>query len=301
MKALLKYFRKYDAADNGRKSYELAISSMRERLEGFRCERIGPHKLYLGDCRELIPLLPRVDVVVTDPPYSSGGAMRSDRNMDTSAKYRMTGTAKEDPEFAGDNRDQRALTLWCSDWMGQCFGITRKGGAMLCFIDWRNLPCVIDAVQVGGWVYRGIVPWDKTEATRPNKGWFRSQVEYIVCASAGPLLQGAEAPGIVQTGYIRVPVHGAEKQHITGKPVDLMVEMLRTRDDWGTVLDPFMGSASTGVACVRLGRRFIGIEAEPSYFDVSCRRMEQAMNQPDMFVQSPPEAEAEQLSMLEGQ
>jgi len=262
-----------------------------------RIETIGDCTLYLGDCREILPTIGKVDAVVTDPPYSSGGAMRSDRNMSTSTKYTLSGTLKQYAEFSGDNRDQRSLTLWCSDWMAQCRQATRSGGAILCFIDWRNLPCVIDAIQVGGWVYRGIVPWDKTEATRPNKGWFRSQVEYIVTGSAGPLSQGADAPGIAQSGYIRVPVFGDEKEHSTGKPVELMQELLRTRDDWVSILDPFMGSGTTGVACVKLGRKFIGIEIEPRYFDISCRRIEEAYRQPDLFVAPP--AKPEQLSLLE--
>lgn len=245
-------------------------------------------RMILGDSREVLPTLRGVDVVITDPPYSSGGAMRSDRNRPTSEKYVMTGTIKEYDEFSGDNRDQRSLTLWCSDWMAQCRQATRQGGAILCFIDWRNLPCIIDAVQVGGWVYRGIVPWDKTEATRPQKGWFRAQVEYIVTASAGTLLQGADAPGICQKGYIRVGVHGEEKEHTTGKPVELMTELIRTRDDWQSVLDPFAGSGTTGVAAVKLGRRFVGIEIEPRYFDIACRRIEEASKQADLFIEPAP-------------
>jgi site-specific DNA-methyltransferase (adenine-specific) len=158
----------------------------------------GRVRLIQGDCREVLPTLRGIDLVATEPPYSSGGTMRSDRNMDTGSKYRLSNVAKGDPDFGGDTRDERSLTLWFSDWMAMCLRATRKGGAMLCFIDWRNLPCAIDAVQVGGWVYRGIVPWDKGEGTRPNKGWFRAQVEYIVTASAGPLTQGHLAPGIVQ-------------------------------------------------------------------------------------------------------
>jgi site-specific DNA-methyltransferase (adenine-specific) len=246
----------------------------------------GRVRLYHGDSREVLPTLSGIDLIATDPPYSSGGTMRSDRNMDTSAKYRLGGVQKEDPDFSGDNRDQRSLTLWFSDWMAMSLRATRKGGAMFCFIDWRNLPCVIDACQVGGWVYRGIVPWDKGEGTRPDKGWFRSQVEYVVTASAGPLVRGADAPGICQAGYLRVNVNSAEKEHITGKPVELMLELLRTRDDWETVCDPFMGSGTTGVAAVKLGRRFVGCEIEPRYFDIACRRIENATKQPDMFVEA---------------
>jgi len=253
-----------------------------------RKEVIGDATLYLGDCRDVLPTLDPVDVIATDPPYSSGGLTRADRNGTTSAKYRLTGVQKTNPDFGGDNRDQRSLTLWCSDWMAQCHRITRQGGAMLCFIDWRNLTCIVDAIQVGGWVFRGIVPWDKGLGTRPDKGWFRSQVEYIVTASAGPLLRGADAEGICQEGFIHVPVLSDDKEHITGKPTALMIEVLRIRRDWRTVLDPFMGSGTTGVAAARLGMSFIGIEQEPAYFDIACRRIAKAYEQPRLFDEPPP-------------
>ena len=66
----------------------------------------------------------------------------------------------------------------------------------------------------------------------------------------------------------------------------------------GTILDPFMGSGTTGVACVKLGRKFIGIEIEPKYFDIACRRIESAYAQPDLFIE-PPRPKPEQLSFLE--
>lgn len=62
----------YDPADNASKSYDLAVSTLREKLESFRCERIGPHKLYLGDCTQIVPLLPPVESLVTDPPLWHG-------------------------------------------------------------------------------------------------------------------------------------------------------------------------------------------------------------------------------------
>lgn len=230
--------------------------------------------IYHGDCRSIIEWLPRVDAVVTDPPYSSGGAMRSDRNLKTSAKYRLTGTLKEDPEFSGDNRDQRSFEKWCALWMSEALYASRSGAALVCFIDWRNLPCVIDAVQIGGWIYRGIAVWDK-EVGRPDQAWFRAQAEYIVLASNGPLERGAGAPGICQRGVLRHIVNGQEKQHITEKPVGLLADILSTRDDWQTILDPFMGSGTTLRAAKDLGRKAIGIEIEERYCEIAAKRMAQ--------------------------
>lgn len=280
----------YDPADNARRCYDEAIDALRERLERSKVV-IGDCTLYREDCRFVLPTLKGLDAVLTDPPYSSGGLMRSDRNVSTSSKYTRAEATPKDPDFSGDNRDQRSFTLWCSDWLALCHQATRRGGALMSFIDWRNMPSLIDAVQMGGWVYRGIVPWDKTEMARPNKGWFRSQCEYLITATAGPLESGPSAGGICQTGVFRYKTDGQDREHITQKPTELIKDILTTRDDWHVVLAPFMGSGTTGVACVKLGRKFIGIEIEPRYFDIACRRIEQAYAQPDMFVAPPQKAE----------
>ena len=87
-------------------------------------------------------------------------------------------------------------------------------------------------------------------------------------------------------------------EHPTQKPLRVMKWCLEFIPTARTILDPFMGSGTTGVACVKLGRKFIGIEIEPKYFEIACRRIQAAYDQPDMFVEQP-QAKAEQLDMLE--
>jgi site-specific DNA-methyltransferase (adenine-specific) len=273
--------------------------------------------LFNADCREVLATLPpgSVDAVVTDPPYSSGGPFRSDRAADPIKKYLDTGSghAARLPTFSGDNRDQRSFTLWCSDWMAQCLAATRPGGALFCFIDWRNLPCVIDAVQVGGWVYRGIVPWNKTAGVRPRLGWFRSQCEYAVCASAGALEVpdgrrqgvGRAGPGgsggdqracPALEGFFTLSSHGptftSGRRHITEKPVPLM-EWLLSAQKWQTVLDPFMGSGSTGVAALNMGRGFVGVECDAENFKVAVERIGEAAARPRPMIADPHTEETE--------
>lgn len=232
----------------------------------------GSVSLFHGDSLHILRSLPgaSVDAVITDPPYSSGGLFRSDRaGVRTSDKYVLHGTLGYRPEFHGDNRDQRGYLAWCSLWLAECYRVTRPGGALMCFTDWRQLPTLSDAIQSGGWVWRGIVPWDKTEGVRPQRGWFRSQCEYVLTGSSGGL--GQEQNRKVQAclpGCFREPVRPAEKHHMTGKPVTLMKDLMGVLPVGSTILDPFAGGGATLVAAMELGHRAIGIEISGEYFDV---------------------------------
>jgi site-specific DNA-methyltransferase (adenine-specific) len=245
---------------------------------------IGDATLYLGDCREIIPALPRIDAVITDPPYSSGGNFRADRTRSTADKYigggYVDGSASLDrQEFSGDNKDQRAYLIWSEMWMGRVLERATPGAVIAAFTDWRQLPVTTDAIQCGGWVWRGLAIWDKTEAARPQKGWFRNQCEYVAWGSNGPMAQEGEC----HPGVFRQAVLSEGKEHIAGKPVAVMEGIVKISRPGGVVLDPFMGSGTTGVACVAQSRPFIGIEIEPKYFDIACRRIEQAYAQRPLF------------------
>lgn len=231
-----------------------------------------PWTLLHGDALRSLMRLPDAcaDAVVTDPPYSSGGFTRGDRMGSTTNKYVQTQTKIERPDFAGDNRDQRGYLVWCSVWMNEALRVVKPGGSILTFTDWRQLPVTTDAVQSAGFVWRGIVPWDKGEGTRPRRGGFRAQAEYVVWGTAGHLREDHEE---YLPGWVHVPVTQSDKHHITGKPTDLMRELVRIAPRGGLIVDPFAGSGTTGVACIEQGRRFVGVEATAEYHEVARARL----------------------------
>lgn len=254
-----------------------------------RIERIGNATLYLADCMEVLPSLPRVDAVIADPPYSSGGQFRGDRTGATSMKYQQTGNEGLYPEFSGDTRDQRSYLAWCSMWMSRARERTRSGGLFVTFTDWRQLPVTTDAVQCGGWVWRGIGVWDKTEGARPQKGRYRNQCEYFVWGSNGPLADvGPCLPGV-----FRYSANSEEKHHIASKPQRMLQDLLPICGP--SILDPFMGSGSAGVAAVHSGRSYIGIEIDEAHFLTACERIEQAQRQQSLLS---PASDSEQAELI---
>lgn len=233
--------------------------------------------LYCGDCMHVLPEVQGVSSVLTDPPYSSGGMFRGDRAAPTGDKYQSSEYRDLYADFSGDNRDQRSFALWASLWLGICREKIGEGGLCGLFTDWRQLPTVTDALQVGGWVWRGIAVWDKTEAARPQKGRYRNQAEYLVWGSNGPMSdEGRCAPGVFKRS-----VFDGNKVHQAGKPPDLLADMLQICGP--VVLDPFMGSGSTGIAAVRTGRGFVGVEISDHWFDVACKRIADELKRPTFF------------------
>ena len=215
-----------------------------------------------------------VDAVITDPPYCSGGQTMAERARPTGRKYVNTGQRNVLPDFEGDFRDQRGFAAWATLWLTECMRTLKPGGVLLAFIDWRMLPTMTDAVQVAGLVWQGIVVWDKTPGCRPQRGRFRSQAEYVVWASRGPL--HARANPVVLPGVFAVQPRAGGKHHQVGKPEPLMDQLVRIVPPGGTVLDPFCGSGTTGVSALRAGLRFIGCEMSAGYFDVARARLEAA-------------------------
>lgn len=216
-----------------------------------------------------------VDAVVTDPPYSSGGAFRSDRSGSAKAKYLQTDSAAVGrlPEFYGDNRSERGLLLWSSLWLSEAWRVTRSGGAIAVFCDWRSLPTVSDAIQSGGWSWRGVGVWTKPPGkSRPVRGGLWNDSEFIVWGSKGARVDGECLPG---TWTMAAP-SSKTRMHPTEKPTVLLADLVRLAPPGGVVLDPFCGYASTGVACIQQGRRFFGCELSAEYVALGTGRLRAA-------------------------
>ena len=215
-----------------------------------RREVIGNATLYLGDCLEILPTLPKVDAVITDPPYGLGNRMQG-------------GTWAARPEFA-DMRawDQVADQEWIDRIIAlNCPAIIWGGNSY-------EVPCS-----------RCWLIWDKRNAV-PTMADFEMAWTNLDMPSK----------------RFHANVGRIENGHPTEKPIGLMIWCVEKTA--GTVLDPFMGSGTTGVACMNLGRKFIGIEIEKRYFDIAVERITNAQRQPRLFDE--PKLERPETALLPG-
>lgn len=209
---------------------------------------IGNATLYLGDCLEILPTLPKVDAVVTDPPYGIGEAAGKNASRSSLAISK---------DYGSDVWDNAAIT-------DDLMAIVRAAGT------WQ--------IIFGGNYY----------ALPPSRCWLVWDKENGANDFADCELAWTNLPMAVRR--IRFMWHGMLRangelrgDHPTQKPIGVMSWCLRLLPDSRIVLDPFMGSGTTGVAAMGLGRSFIGIEREPKYFDIACERIDQAQRQGRMF------------------
>lgn len=218
-----------------------------------RVEHIGSATLYLGDCRAIVPSLPAVDVVLTDPPYGFG----YESGHATDALWSGGKTIANDHDTT--TRDAVLAML--------------QGRPALVFGSRKVAP------PAGT---RMVLVWDKGAALGMGAldlPWKPSSEEIYVIG------RGFSGRRDESNVLYCPPVQSMAKngrQHPNEKPVALL-ERLLTKSPQGVVLDPFMGSGSTGIAALKAGRAFVGIEIVPAYFEVACRRLSEAHAQPDIF------------------
>lgn len=232
--------------------------------------------LYNADALAVLASLPTasVDALITDPPYSSGGAYKGDRSGATGKKYTGAhGVIPDRADFSGDNRDQRSHLTWMNLWLYEALRVVRPGGTCALFTDWRQLPTTTDALQVGGWVWRGVVPWAKPGG-RPiykQRAWI-NQCEYVVWGTAGSSAVTEDGSTVPLPGFYEASAP-RDREHQTQKPLDVMRALCRVVPEGATIMDPFAGSGTTGVAALLEGRHFIGCEMTGHYAEVAARRL----------------------------
>ena len=251
---------------------------------------IGPHVLYEGDCREVLPVLGAVDAVVTDPPYCSGAFSEAGKQAAKGMGLRSE-TIREIGWFVNDNMTAAGLCWLMSFVCGWSRRVVRPHGTLTAFTDWRMAVQLAPAIESAGWRYQNMIVWAKPA---PGLGsGFRAQHEIALHFSNGtPTDHCGSSGNVISAGRVQ----SNERAHQTEKPVGLIATIVKTVAAVdGVVLDPFMGSGTTGVACVREGRRFIGIEIDPGYFDIACERIRKEMAQPRLDLPAPPQPQ--QLSL----
>ncbi len=222
--------------------------------------RIGDATLYLADCLELLPTLEKVDAVVSDPPYgisfSHGGNDRSGigggRYSTKFAKVKIVGDAQP---FDPTPYLQVAPTAIL--WGGNHFADSLPASA--------------------AWLV-----WDKRAASQHTNDFADCELAWTNRKAVARVFRHQ------WDGMMKASERGTERVHPTQKPEALMRWCLDLVPDAETILDPFMGSGTTGVACVQLGRKFIGIEIDAGYFDIACKRIEAAYAQGRLFDKEKP-------------
>ncbi len=245
------------------------------------------YTLHMGDCLEYLKTLPdgSVDAVITDPPYSSGSRnAMGQRNTISKNDARAT-----DEWFVTDNMGGDTYMRWMRQVGRGCFDCTRLGAHAYVFTDWRQYTNLVTAWESVGWCLRSVVVWDKARGGAMGSFW-RNNHEWICVFAKG---QPSPLPnGSFFNTWKGVKPQGGE--HPTEKPLELISYLCGAVD--GTILDPFMGSGTTGVACMQTGRNFIGVEIDPGYFAIAKRRIEDAAAQPPLIPhESEPKHEQEAL------
>ncbi|PZR85256.1 MAG: site-specific DNA-methyltransferase [Stutzerimonas stutzeri] len=231
--------------------------------------------LYLGDALEVMETLDIVDAIITDPPYCSGSVSEASRTAAKGQGLRSENIAKLG-WFVGDNMGTAGLAMLLRSMAFRGLQILDPAGSMLVFCDWRMVPNLAPTIESAGLRFQNLVVWDK--GMMGLGMGFRAQHEIILHYTAGaPKYHDLGTSNVIRTAR----VSAGDREHQTQKPTELMEVLVKVvAPTGGTILDPFMGSGSTGVAAVASGRGFVGIERDRGHFDTACRRISDEMKRP---------------------
>ena len=224
-------------------------------------------ELWQGDCLELIKQMPdgSIDCVVTDPPYKMNHSTGGCTNI--GMKNKWLGNIK-----AGNTVMNFSIDIKFSDWLPEVFRVLKNGSHCYIFCNDKNIQELLNEATKCGFKESNILVWIKNNAT-PNR-YYMKNLEFVLF-----LYKGKAKPINNMGSKCAVEVkniNGKSKLHATQKPVELLeIFINNSTKENDVVFDPFMGSGSTGVACVNTGRKFIGIELEKQYLYIAEKRIEE--------------------------
>ncbi len=238
--------------------------------------------LYLGDCLEILPTLATVDAVVTDPPYSISAP-------GTGRWEQRYGRTRGDLDFFPGDADWATMTAKVCEAVAASCVLLEDHGSIYVWCGHRQFGNIVAQLEDASFSTRFMV-WSKKHPVPapPGAGWPSGAALCVYGYRPGRLWAWRGSCPYSSNVFVADAFRFGQPDktdHPTQMPVAVVRPLIEASSRRGdTILDPFMGSGTTGVAAVKLGREFIGIEIEPKYFDIACRRIDEAARQPDMFV-----------------
>lgn len=243
---------------------------MTSETAALRKENIGDCTLYLGDAMKILPQITAVDLTVSDIPYplTTGGISKSSKTM--------SGIFASH-NYANDGQLIMAVVPF-PEMMEAIYNAMAEDGDCYVMSNDKNVFPVMDAAFNAGFQLHNILAWDKVTPTANR--WYMKNLEFTLYFWKGraKTINFPESKQTLRAGFRN------ETEHPTEKPVSVMNEYIRNSSQPNDlVLDPFMGTGTTGVACALTGRKFIGIEIVDSFFETACKRITEAYARPGLF------------------
>ena len=237
-----------------------------------------------GDCLEVMKDIPdkSIDLILTDPPYliSKKSGFNSGGAWNNAEDKRLQ---KTPPKTDFGEWDKKEIDFFIA--FKEFYRVLKPSGTIVCFFDIWKMHYLKQIAEENKFKQFRLIRWDKTNPVPVNSklNYLSNATEYaLTCVKGGkPTFHSEYNPGI-----FKYPIcSGKERtEHPTQKPLNLMQELLKIHtNDGDIVLDPFMGSGSTGVACKNLNRNFIGIELDENYFKIAEERIENYRCKENLF------------------
>ena len=233
-------------------------------------------KLYQGDCLEITDKLIaegiKVDAVITDPPYKLNKTTGSITSSSKSDKWRGN-------LFAGDKTANIKNDIKFQDWLPKVYEILKDDSHCYVFVNDKNIQDILNESSKVGFKLHNILVWLKNNKT-PNR-WYMKNCEFVVFLRKGksiPINNLGDCQFLSSNLIEYNNINGKDKLHPTQKPTDVIEKMiLNSSLEQMVIFDPFMGSGSTGIACVNTNRKFIGIELDENYFKIASDRIHKTL------------------------